>query len=215
MSRPGEPRDHAGGSRRSGWIVGVVAVVVLAYIALNTLRTQGPGAGGPAAGSRLPDFAAPLATSSLDGDVNVARRAGSGQAGKVAACSVRGPDVLNSCELTAGRPAVLSFFFTRGARCEGAFDATDRLAHRVSDVRFAGVIVRADREQAARIVAEQGWDFPVAYDRDGALANLLGVAVCPEIILLRPGGRVWRTAIGEGAAAGLSRLVAQLRRAGR
>lgn len=212
-----DPRGSAPAGRppggRSGWLVGVLAVVVLAYIAVNTLRTEGPGGRGLAAGTPLPDFAAPLARSSLEGDVNVAQRANSGRAGKVPACSVHGPGVLNSCELTDGRPAVLGFFFTRGAHCEGAFDAMDRLAGTQRRVRFAGVIVREDREAAARIAAEHGWDFPVAYDRDGALANVIGVAVCPELVLLRPGGRVWRTAIGQGVADDLPALVSGLRRA--
>ena len=47
------------GASRYGWFVGLVGLLVLAYIALNTVRTSGLGGGIPV-GDRLPPFAVPL-----------------------------------------------------------------------------------------------------------------------------------------------------------
>jgi len=45
-------------------------------------------------------------------------------------------------------------------------------------------------------VRRHGWDFPVGWDRDGVLANLYGVAVCPHITYARWPGRVHGTNLG-------------------
>ena len=47
------------------------------------------------------------------------------------------------------------------------------------------------------LVRSHGWRFPVAYDHDGILANLLGVAVCPLIVYALPGGIVRESTVGE------------------
>ena len=39
---------------RSGWVVGLLGVLALAYITLNTLRTEGVGSRGPAVGEPTP-----------------------------------------------------------------------------------------------------------------------------------------------------------------
>ncbi|MDX6665751.1 MAG: hypothetical protein QOG68_1957, partial [Solirubrobacteraceae bacterium] len=190
--------------------IGVLGVLILAYITLNTLRTKGPGSQGPAAGRPLPAFAAPLVLSQLDGDANVAVKAHSGDAGNVPACSVTGP-VLNSCTLARDAPVVLGFFFTRGAQCGGSFDQMQRLSAANPGVRFAGVVVRGDRDEARGIIRKHGWTFPIGYDHDGQVANLYGVAGCPEVVLAYPGGVVRGTIIGrDRAERGLAGYVARL-----
>ena len=67
-------------TRRYGWLVGVIGLLLIAYVTLNTIRTQSREA--PQEGKQLPGFATPLALRSLNGDANVARRAGSGASGK-------------------------------------------------------------------------------------------------------------------------------------
>jgi hypothetical protein len=203
------------GGARPGGIVGVVAVVALAYILLNTLRADGPGSQGLAPGSRLPPFAAPLATSPLEGDVNVARRAGQGSAGRRAACAVRGPDIVNSCQLAARGPVVLAFVATRGARCTGELDTLDRVRRSHPDVQVVAIAIRGDRDALRRLIRERRWSFPVAYDRDGVLANLYGVAVCPHLTFALRGGRVQSSVLGEQDAAALERRFADLERAAR
>jgi peroxiredoxin len=202
----GEPPDQPPppappvGASRYGWFVGVVVVLIMGYILINTLRTNGPGASGPKPGSRMHPFAAPLLLSKLDGDANVAMKANQGAAGKIPACSVHLPDALNSCDLVRGRPLVLGFFFTRGAHCTGSFDVIQRLSTRTPGVAFAGIVVRGDRGDARSVVRKHHWSFPIAYDHDGDVADLYGIAGCPEVVLAYPGGIVRETVLGRDRA---------------
>jgi thiol-disulfide isomerase/thioredoxin len=186
--------------RRSSAFVGVVAVVVIAYVTLNSLRTEGPGSRGLADGGTLPGFAVPLAESDLEGDANVSDRA----------CDVRGPDVLNVCELTERGPLVLGFFAEPSDRCDDEIDVLDRLSRRFPDVRFAAVAIRGDRDDLRRRVRERGWTLPVGHDRDGAVANAYAIAICPTITLARD-GRVVRTLLGSQSERRLADAVKELR----
>jgi AhpC/TSA family len=167
-------------------LVGVLGVVVLAYVSVNSLRTEGPGSRGVPEGDELPAFAAPLALSDLEGDANVSDRA----------CDVRGPDVLNVCRLAERGPVVLAFFAEPSDRCVDQIDLLDRMAARFQDVQFAAVAIRGDRDALRRRVRARGWTLPVGYDRDGAVTNLYRVAVCPAITFADGGGTVRETALG-------------------
>jgi hypothetical protein len=180
---------------KSGWVVGVIGVVVLAYITFNTLRTERASSRGPEAGTRLPAFAMPLAGSGSDADANIATHADSGPEGAHPACSVRGPQILNLCQLVERRPLVLAFLATRSERCEQQVDVLDRVAARFPGVGFAAVAVRGDHGDLRRTQRERGWGIPVGYDHDGAVANLYGVAVCPLVTFARRGGEVALTAL--------------------
>jgi hypothetical protein len=188
------------GAKRSGWIVGLVALLVVAYITVNTLRTDGPGSTGIAAGSPMPPFAAPLADSDLVGDANVATRSGQDQAGPEPACHVTDPRALNVCALARRGPVVLAFLTTGADRCTRELDAMQALRSRFPQVGFAGIGIRSDRDDLLRLVRARGWRFPVAQDRDGAVANLYGVAVCPTVVFAYRGGRVMETALGDEVA---------------
>jgi hypothetical protein len=191
-------------------MVGIVVVVALAYITLNTLRTNAVGSRGVPAGTRLPPFAVPLAISSLQGDANVATRPGDGSLGRRPACAVRGPDILNSCQLAERGPVVLAFLATRSKRCEDQIDVLDRLRPAYPRVRFAAVAVRGDRDALRRLVRTRGWRLPVGYDHDGAVANAYAVAICPAITFARRGGVVVSTALGVQDAAELERRIAAI-----
>jgi hypothetical protein len=182
---------------RSGWVVGLLGVLALAYITANTLRTEGVGSRGPVAGEPLPQFAAPLASSDLEGDANV-----DGDA-----CRVRGPEVMNVCDLAARQPLVLAFVVPGVGDCERQVDVLGRLAPRFPDVQFAAVAVRGDREA----VRERDRRIPVGHDRDGAVANLYGVAVCPFVTFARAGGEVTGSALAFLDEAELTRRVEALR----
>jgi peroxiredoxin len=174
-------------------------VIILAYILVNSLQTKDNEV--PQASSKLAAFAAPAVLSDLDGDANLATPGHTGdEAGNVPACELRGPDIVNSCELSEDAPLVLGFYFTRGAECEGAFDRMQELQADHPGVNFAGVVVRGDRDDARKIVREQGWTFPIAFDRDGAIANVFGVPGCPQAVLVYPGGTVRETVIGRDRA---------------
>jgi hypothetical protein len=193
-------------SSRYLWVVGAGAVVLVAVLVLTTLKQgTGRGARGVPAGHVMPPFAVPLARSSLDGDANVATRAGEGAAGAVPACSVRGPRVLNGCALGERGPVVLAFFATRGRNCIAQLDALERVRARVPAVQFAAIAIRGPRDGVRALIREHGWTFPVGYDRDGALAEAYHVQVCPQITFARRGGRVEETTFGaldEAALAG-------------
>jgi hypothetical protein len=200
---------------RLGWVAAAAAVALLGWVTFNTLRSSGTGSAGPAVGERLPPFAAPLALSALDGDVNVARRAGQGAAGDRPACSVRGPDVLNVCALYERGPVVLAFLVTRGSECTRELDRLERVRADTPGVGFAAVAVRGDRGDLRATIRRHGWRFPVGFDRDGALANVYGVAVCPTIAYALPGGVVHATSLGELDLADLRARVRALERASR
>jgi hypothetical protein len=177
--------------------VGVVGVVVLVYITLNTLRTEGLSPQGLERGTRLPPFAMPLATSASDGDANIATRPDSGPEGKVPACTLRGPEILNVCELAERGPVVLAFVATRSGDCARQVDVLDKVAARVPGVAFAAVAVREDHGRLRRLVGARGWHVPVGYDHDGAVGNLYGLGVvCPLLTFAGRDGRVAGTRVG-------------------
>lgn len=204
------PPARPPGASRYGWLVGVLVVMILAYISVNTLRSNHLEQTGPEPGSIAAPFAVPLALSDLDGDANVARQANSGGAGNRPACDVRGPDVLNLCELGERGPIVLAFLATRGAKCTGPLDAMERLRPRYPGVQFAAISIRGDRGDLRDLIRSHHWRFPVGYDRDGALVNIYGVSVCPEVLFAYPGRVVRETVIGEGVTAELDRHVRAL-----
>lgn len=207
--RPEQPFAEAGAGtghppprRRGGRYLGVVAIAfaaLIVYAAFDAARNVSSDRGllrGPAPGSRLPDFAAPLATGSLAGDANV-RRSGQGgeAAGNRPACEVRSPEVVNVCELRE-RPLVLTFIVTRGADCAPALDTVERVRRDFPQVAFAAAVSGSEREEVERLVRERGIGMPVAVDPDGALANLYRIGVCPTTVLSAPGGEVRATRIG-------------------
>jgi len=199
--------------RGPGWIVTLVAFAALVYITVNTLRTTGPGSTGPTAGAQLREFAAPLVLSDLDGDANVATAPDQGAAGARPACAIEDPRALNVCRLVRERPLVLAFLTAGAERCVAELDAIEAVAPRFPDVAFAAVAIRGDRDELRELVREHGWSFPVAQDRDGAVANIYGIAVCPTVVLAYRGGEVMESALGEEVAtpARLARKVRALR----
>jgi peroxiredoxin len=128
---------------------------------------------------------------------------------------VRGRGIVNVCQLWERGPVVLAFLATRGARCTAELDALDRARAGHPGMQFAAVSIRGDRAELRALVRRRGWRFPVAYDRDGILANLYGVAVCPQLTFALPGGRVTATSVGELDRVALERRLAALERAAR
>jgi hypothetical protein len=214
VSAPG-PRLPAGASRY-GWFVALVGVLLVGYVSLNTLRSsERVGSQGLKVGSKLPPFAAPLALGPLDAPVNIARKPNQGPAGKRPACTVRGPGILNSCELGERGPFVLAFLATRGTECTRELDRLQGVLPRHPGLQLAAVSIRGDRDDLRALVRRHRWRFPVAWDLDGRLANLYGVAVCPHLTYALPGGTVQATTIGELDRLELDARLAALDRAAR
>jgi peroxiredoxin len=212
---PSRPRRTS----RYGWAVALIFLAWIVYITLNTLSTDSPGSRGVPDDRPLPPFAAPLVLSDLDGDANVARRADQGSAGKRPACEVRGPDILNSCQLAERGPVVLGFYAGRaGKACRQQLDGLERVRKDFPGVQFAAVAIRGDRKDLRELIRDSGWRFPVGYDRDGQVANLYRVAGCPTTTFAYPGGIVMHTYLGllddRRLRAAVRRLVAGSERRG-
>jgi hypothetical protein len=185
---------------KGAWLVGAVAVVVLGYITLNTLRTE--AVRGLEPGTPLPRFAMPTAASASDGDARITSDA----------CTVRGLGVLNSCDLAGGRPLVLAFVVTSAGDCEDQIDTLDRVAPRFPDVAFAAVAVRGGHDDLRALARERGWRIPVGYDHDGAVSIRYGLGgVCPMVTFAGSDGKVAETTVGVLDEAEIGRRVEALR----
>jgi hypothetical protein len=119
---------------------------------------------------------------------------------------VRGPDILNVCELAEGGPFVLAFVFDPVERCREQIPVLERVAARHLDVKFRIVAVRADAAAARGLRSS----LPVGYDHDGAVANKYAVVVCPTITYVARGGRVRGSTVGEQSESELEAWVRRL-----
>jgi len=171
----------------------------------------------------LPEFAVPVATGALEGDANVAQDdCETSQvpcpedARRTPACRVGGADAIRVCDFF-DRPLVLSFWFSKGGdECVDQQDVLDSLYGRYRDrVRFLSLNVRDDRDTVRELVEERGWRMPVGYDRDGAVARLYRVGLCPTLAYAYPGGTLYDASIGRLGRAELAAKVQGLLRATR
>ncbi|HEY3759264.1 MAG TPA: hypothetical protein VGL37_05845 [Solirubrobacteraceae bacterium] len=174
-------------NRRYGRWIGVLALVILALITLNTALTKPNGAAGLAPGAALPPFALPLVTSNLQGDADIATHADDGEAGKHPACTLRGPRILNICQLYERGPVVLALFVDEG-NCTRILTDMQALASSFPAVRFAAVSIKGNRAALRALVHSRRLSFPVGIDGDGVLATLYKVASCPQLTFAYPGG---------------------------
>jgi hypothetical protein len=210
MSRP-EPRY--------GRYVGLLALVILVLITVNTIVTKPNGARGIEPGHAIPPFAAPLARGTLTGDVNVATRPNEGTAGRIPACAVREPGALNVCELYAGRPLVLALF-VNASSCQDVLDRMQTLAGAFPTVSFAAVAIKEGRGPLLALMRKRGLTrVQVAFDSEGILAGLYKVASCPQVSFVLPGGVVQSPALLDTPSlqtlrARVTELVAAAARAG-
>jgi hypothetical protein len=153
--RPEVPRP----GNKYAWVVGIAMLMGLGVLLFaNTLPNTGEGLEGPARGSRLPAFAAPSATGTLEGEANVCqRRPCPKSAGPLPACEVRGEEIVNLCALRE-RPLVLTFIFDRGADCYPQVDRAERVMERLPGVAFAAVFFsRKDRPELQRLTRMVRW----------------------------------------------------------
>jgi hypothetical protein len=194
------PGATPGGARfalppqRYGRYVALLAIVILVLITINTIATKPNGAGGLAPGTALPPFAVPLALSSLNGDADIATRPDEGAAGRIPACDLRGPRILNVCELYEHLPLVLALFVDGGS-CPQILGDMQKLSGEFPHVNFAAVAIRGGRAELRRLVRSRGLTFPVGVDSDGSLAALYKVASCPQVTFALPGGKVQSPAL--------------------
>ena len=179
---------------RYGRYVGLLALLILALITVNTIVTKPNGDKGVEPGHPLPPFAVPLALGSVVGDADVATSADQGAAGRVPACQERGPQILNVCQLYERGPVVLVLFVNAGS-CPGILSDVQALSSSFPGVQFAGVAIKGNRGSLRRLVRARGLSMPIGIDRDGVLAGLYKVASCPQVTFAYPGGVVQSKAL--------------------
>lgn len=183
-SRPlGTPASY------TGW-VGLAFIVLIVVAIVNGTRTEETGilgVDGPERGWELPPFAAPLVSSNLEGDANIAEDE---------ACEIDLEGAVRVCDLF-DKPLVISFWFTRQADCVARQDTLERVAADYEGrVNFLSVNIRDDREKVREIAEDRGWSIPVVHDRDGAVSNVYGVGGCPTLAYAFAGGVLMEGRIG-------------------
>jgi len=219
--REGERPDAGGGAHgapsrpvlqlpRYGRYVGLLAIVILILITINTLVTKPNGATGVAPGTKAPPFAVPLATGNLSGEADVATHAHQGAAGNVPACRERGSEILNICQLYEEGPVALALFVDRGS-CADVLSEMQALKAEFPGVRFAAVSIEGSTGDLRKTIRKRGLTFPVGIDRDGVLAALYKLASCPQVSFIARGGVVHsRALLGSFSSATLRGRVAGL-----
>jgi hypothetical protein len=80
-------------------------------------------------------------------------------------------------------------------------------------VNFLSLDVRDSRGSVRELVRERGWGMPVGFDRDGAVAALYRVGLCPTFAYAYPGGTLQSASFGELGVGGLSHHVEELLKA--
>lgn len=203
----------------------VVGLLFLAVIVVAAVNTIGGGGGGGTLGLDrlparwpLPEFAVPDGAGELEGDANVAQDDCETSAipcpeesQRTPACRVELPESIRVCDFF-DRPLVISFWFSKGDDdCVQQQDLVERVYRRYRDkVGFLSLDIRDDRGAVRDLIRQRGWTMPVGYDRDGAVAGLYGVGLCPTFAYVYPGGTLESAGIGELTVSQLSDRVDRL-----
>jgi hypothetical protein len=181
--------------RRYGRYAGLLGVLIVVLIVINTALTKPTGVRGIEPGRTVPPFAVPLALGTLTGAADVATHANDGAAGRVPACAERGAQILNICELYEHAPVVLALFVDGGS-CPAVLSQMQALAARFPGVGFAGVAIKGEREPLLKLMRERGLTrVQVGLDSEGTLTSLYEMASCPQVSFVLPGGVVQSPAL--------------------
>jgi hypothetical protein len=211
---------------RYSLFVGLIFAAIIVIAVINTLEHKDEGTLGlDKLASRwpLPEFAVPRANGSLEGDANVAQddcetsqTPCPQSARREPACRISTPGAIRVCDLF-NRPLVISFWFTKGGdTCTEQQSVVDRVYRRYRErVNFLSLDIRDDRSTVRELIERNGWKMPVGYDRDGAVASLYRVGICPTIAYVYPGGTLQEASIGALKASQLEARIADLLRATR
>jgi hypothetical protein len=211
--RSDETEDAKRATRPYSAVVGVLFLIVIGVTTINLLNNNSSGPGGLGDGEKLPRFAAPSATGSLDGDANVFQNRKEAGKDHVPACDVKAPGAIRICDYF-DRPLVLTAWFSKcGGHCVPQLDRVERIRTRFPNVAFVGLDIRDSKGKSRKAVLEHGWRFPMAVDRDGAVGARYAVGIGPTTFFAYPGGVLMSKAIGELDEPDLIARVNQLVRA--
>ena len=206
-------------------LVGLFFVTIVAIALINGVPGDGGGTLGldeQPARWPLPEFAVPAAAGDLEGDANIAQDDCSAaalpcpdDARRTPACQLRTPGAIRVCDFF-DRPAVISFWFSKGGECVDQQDVVSRVYSRYRGrVNFLSLDIRDDRDTVRELIRQRSWEMPVGYDRDGAVASLYRVGGCPTFAYAYPGGTLESASIGNLSVGELSERVERLLRASR
>jgi hypothetical protein len=203
----------------------LVGLIFLAIIVVATVNTIEGGGGGETLGLDklpprwpLPEFAVPAGAGELEGDANVAQDdcetsslPCSEDAQRTPACRVELAESIRVCDFFE-RPLVISFWFSKGGNdCVRQQDLVEGVFRRYRGrVGFLSLDIRDDRDTLRDLIRQRGWTMPVGYDRDGAVAGLYGVGLCPTFAYVYPGGALQSASVGELTEAQLGDRVDRL-----
>jgi AhpC/TSA family len=203
----------------------VVGLIFLAVIVAAIAQTLGDGGDGDGtlgldrqpARWPLPEFAVPAAAGQLEGDANIAQDDCESsvvpcpeESRRAPACRVGAAGAIRVCDFF-DRPLVISFWFTKGGDCAEQQDVVDAVYQRYRGrVNFLSLNIRDDRDAVRDLIRRHGWELPVGYDRDGAVASLYKVGGCPTFAYVHPGGTLQAAGAGELTADELTARVEQL-----
>ncbi len=211
---------------RYSLVVGLLFAAVILIAVINSLGSKDEGTLGlDKRESRwaLPEFAVPRADGPLEGDANLAQddcetaqTPCPASARRRPACRISTPGAIRVCDYF-GRPLVLTFWFSRGgSNCSEQQNVVSQVFERYRGrVNFLSLDVRDDRDTVRDLIERNGWKMPVGYDRDGAVAGLYRVGLCPTFAYVYPGGTLREASIGELTAGQLEARVDDLLRATR
>jgi AhpC/TSA family len=190
----------------------IVGLIFLAVIVVASVNTLGGGGEGETLGldrlpSRwpLPEFAVPEGAAKLEGDANVAQDDCETSeipcppdAQRTPACRVELEEAIRVCDFF-DRPLVISFWFSKGSsKCVEQQDLVERVYRRYRGrVGFLSLNIRDDRDTLRELISQREWTMPVGYDRDGAVASLYGIGLCPTFAYVYPGGTLQSASIAE------------------
>jgi hypothetical protein len=200
--------------------VGLVFLVLIAIATIHTLSGGGEdtlGLDKQPARWPLPEFAVPAAAGQLEGDANVYQDDCESSslpcpdsAKRAPACGITTPGAIRVCDLF-DRPLVLSFWFGTSGTCESQQNVVSTVAARYRGrVNFLSLDVRDSRGSVRELVRERGWEMPVGFDRDGAVAALYRIGLCPTFAYAYPGGTLQSSSFGALGVRGLSQHVDEL-----
>lgn len=206
-------------------VVGLIFVAILVVALVHGVPGGGETLGLDKQEPRwpLPEFAVPDAAGKLEGDANVAQDDCSvGELPcppddrRAPACGIHATEAIRVCDLFR-KPLLISFWFSKGGSdCVEQQDVVSRVYPRYRGrVNVLSLDVRDDRESVRELIRQRRWTMPVGYDRDGAVAALYRVGLCPTFAYVYPGGTLEDASIGELTAGQLRARLDELLKASR
>lgn len=97
-----------------------------------------------------------------------------------------------------GDPVVLNFWASWCAPCREEMPLLQHvwLAHRNDDIKFIGVNIMDNKEDALAFLGKIGVSYPNLYDKDGKVSDKFGVSVLPVTVFMDSTGKIVKKKYG-------------------